>query len=309
VPDSPLYALVGATATGKTDLAERLADALGAEIVCADSRQVFRELDVGTGKPNAADRAARPHHLFEALAVEERPSAGWYARAAGAVIEDVRARGRAPLLVGGAGLYLKALERGLAPEPVLDPASRARLRAEHAALPTPTLRERLERLDPAAAARLSARDRQRISRALEVVELSGHPLAWWQARPAAPPVAGTWLVVELRVSAAELKARVVERTQWMFAHGLLDEADALRKTGREAALRSLRAVGYDEALDLLSGAVTPEAAMRRTAERTVQLAKRQRTWFRHQVTAARVDAGASVERGFDAALAAFRARV
>ncbi|MEO5618679.1 MAG: tRNA (adenosine(37)-N6)-dimethylallyltransferase MiaA [Candidatus Eisenbacteria bacterium] len=281
----PIYALVGATATGKTDLGERLATELGAEIVCADSRQVFAELDIGTGKPAARERSSRPHHLFDALSVGARPSAGWFARAATGAIEGVRAHGKAPLLVGGAGLYLRALREGLGAEPELDSQARARLGDELDALPLADLRARLERLDAVGAARIRAGDRQRMRRALEVVELSGQTLGWWQALPARPPVEGDWRVVEVRVPTAELSRRIERRTTWMFGHGLVEETRALVDGGLEPALRRLRAVGYDEALDLLAGTCTRADAETRTSQRTRQLAKRQRTWFRHQVEA------------------------
>jgi tRNA dimethylallyltransferase len=278
----PILALVGATATGKTDLGERLAEALDAEIVCADSRQVFGELDLGTGKPSAADRAARPHHLYDALALEERPSAGWFAREAARTIEGIRARGRTPLLVGGAGLYLRALREGLAEVPEAGEEARAELRREHAALPVEELRARLAQRDPESTARLGPRDRQRLSRALEVVELTGETLGAWHARPAAPLVTGEWRVAELQLPADVVAQNIQERTRWMFDHGLIDEVRALVAGGREAALRRLRAVAYDEALDLLAGTRTRGDAERRTNERTRQLAKRQRTWFRHR---------------------------
>ena len=285
----PIFALVGATATGKTDLAEEIADRLEAEIVCLDSRQVFRELAAGTGKPDAAALAARPHHLFDALSIDERPSAGWYARAAAAVIGEIRARGKRPLLVGGAGLYLRALQEGLTAEPALDSAAREALRREHAATPVADLHARLAARDPVAAARLRPGDRQRISRALEMIELTGETLGAWQARGATPAVTGEWRVVEVRVPVAEVSRRIEARTTWMFDHGLLDETRALLAAGREESLRRLRAVGYDEALALLAGTLTRADAERRTNERTRQLAKRQRTWFRHQVEAIVVD--------------------
>ena len=183
--DAPIFALVGATATGKTDLGEELAERLDAEIVCLDSRQVFRDLDAGTGKPDAATRAARPHHLFDALTIDERPSAGWYARAAAPVIEAIRARGKRPLLVGGAGLYLRALQEGLAEEAPVDPAVREALRREHAGLPVEELHARLTARDPDAAAQLRPRDRQRLSRALEVIAVTGGTLTVFD-----PSVAG-----------------------------------------------------------------------------------------------------------------------
>jgi len=286
-----ILALVGATATGKTGLGEEIAERLGAEIVCADSRQVFADLDLGTGKPTVAERRARPHHLFDSLPLDRRPSAGWFAREAAAAIRDIHGRGATPLLVGGAGLYVNALRQGLAPEPELDPAARERLRAEHAALPIETLRAKLERLDPESAARIRAADRQRTSRALEVVELSGHTLGWWRAVPARAPVAGRWRVIQLEVAPAELGARIEARTRDMFAHGLREETEALRARGLEAALRRLRAVGYDEVLDWIVGRASRIEAEARTTLRTRQLAKRQRTWFRHQIESERLDGG------------------
>src|SRR2546425_5860131 len=164
-----VFALVGATASGKTAVGEWVARHLGADIVCADSRQVFRELNVGTGKPTSRELATLPHLLFDALSVGQRASAGWYARAAGEACRGVHARGRVPLLVGGSGLYLRAVMSGLSAEPPHDPARRAALVQEAASRGVPALHERLRALDPDAASRLAATDRQRVIRALEVV--------------------------------------------------------------------------------------------------------------------------------------------
>jgi tRNA dimethylallyltransferase len=291
---TPAWAIVGATATGKSELAERLAAALDAEIVCCDSRQVFAELEIGTGKPTPLERAARPHHLFDALRLGVHPSAGWYARAAREACAAVRARGRTPLLVGGSGLYLRALREGLAPTPPHDPAVRARLKAElDAAGPVP-LHARLRTVDPATAARVGARDRQRIVRALEVAEASGRPLSWWHAHtpePASgePEAAEAWRVVEVVVEPAELRERIARRTGWMFAHGLIGETEALLKSGAGDALRALQAIGYDEAREVIEGTLAQSEAEARVNLRTAQLAKRQRTWFRHQVEAIRLE--------------------
>jgi len=287
----PIVVVAGATATGKTAVAEILAARLDGEVVCADSRQVFRALEVGTGKPSPAERAARPHHLFEALALGERPSAGWYARAAAAAVEAIRARGRTPVLVGGTGLWLRAAMRGLAPAPAGDPAVRARLAAEAAAEGPEALHRRLAARDPATAARLRPRDAQRVMRALEVLESTGRPLSWWHRRPPEGAVAGPWRVAELRVAPRALLVRIEARARWMFAHGLLDEAGAIAAAGLAPALRALSAVGYDEALDAVEGRLSVEDAVVRTVLRTRQLAKRQRTWFRHQLEAARIEAG------------------
>ncbi len=286
-----VVAVVGATATGKTDLGEALAAATDGEVVCADSRQVFRELEIGTGKPSPAERGERPHHLFDALGLGERPSAGWYASAAGAVCAAIHSRGRTPVLVGGSGLWLRAAQHGLSGEPPHEPAVRERLRRECDRLGVEALHARLALLDPPTAARLSPRDRQRITRALEVCEASGRPLSWWHGRRGRPALVGEWHVIELTAAAGVLGSRIERRTAWMLESGLLDEARALAAAGHEPALRRLRAVGYDEALDVIAGLLDPAEAAARITLRTRQLAKRQRTWFRHQVEAIRLDAG------------------
>lgn len=288
-PRPLVVAVVGATASGKTELAESLAATLGAEIVCADSRQVFRELEIGTGKPTPEERAERPHQLFDALALGARASAGWYARACAAARQEIRARGRLPLLVGGSGLYLKAAREGLAGEPPHDPEVRPRLAAELDAHGPEALHARLAAVDPLTAARLAPRDRQRVTRALEVHEISGRPLSWWHAQPAAPLLDERWLVFELVVAPGELRTRITARTRWMFDHGLMEETRALMEAGRGQALRALRAVGYDEAMAVQEGSMSRADAETRTSARTAQLARRQRTWFRHQVQASRLD--------------------
>jgi tRNA dimethylallyltransferase len=284
-----VLALVGATATGKTDLGEALAARLSGEIVCADSRQVFEELEIGTGRPTPAQRAERPHHLFGALHVAQRASAGWYARAAAEVCEAIFARGARPILVGGSGLYVRALQHGLSGQPPQDPAVRARLEAEAAGNGREALHARLEALDPPTAARLAPRDARRVIRALEVVEVSGRPLSWWHALPADPPLAAEWQVVEITAEPRVLAERIARRTRAMFDGGLIEETRALVERGLEEPLRRLAAVGYDEALDLLAGTLTRDQAEQRTTLRTGQLAKRQRTWFRHQIEATRLD--------------------
>ena len=290
--DAPrIVAVVGATATGKTDLGEALAAALGGEVVCADSRQVFRELEIGTGKPAPAERGARPHHLFDALELGQRPSAGWYANAVGAVCGAIHSRGRTPVLVGGSGLWLRAAQHGLSGEPPHDPAVRARIQADLERVGPLAMHERLALVDPATAARLEPQDRQRVTRALEVHEASGRPLSWWHERRGEPAVTGEWCVFELTLAPQALDERIARRTRWMFDSGLVEETQALVTAGREQALRALRAVGYDEVLELLAGRSDRASAEARTSLRTRQLAKRQRTWFRHQVEAVRLDAG------------------
>jgi tRNA dimethylallyltransferase len=256
---------------------------------------VFRELEIGSGKPAPAERDALPHHLFDALALGERATAGWYGRAARATLAAIRGRGRAAVLVGGSGLYLEAARRGLADEPPHDPMIRARLRAELTASGPEALHARLAVVDPEGAARLHPRDRQRVTRALEVWESSGKTLAWWHAQAGEVVDPAPWTIVELTSPPDDLRTRIAARTRWMFASGLVEETRALVARGLKDPLRALRAVGYDEALALLEGRLDRAAAEARTTLRTAQLAKRQRTWFRHRVEALRIEAGEDAE--------------
>ena len=279
-----LVAVVGATATGKTAVGEAVAERLGGEVVCADARQVFRELEIGTGRPTPAERASRPHHLFDLWGLGERATAGAWAREAAAVCEDAFARGVTPVLVGGSGLYLSALQQGLHPEPPKDARVRAALVAECEAEGSEAMHARLTSLDPQAAASLAPRDRQRILRALEVVIVGGRPLAAWRAMPREAPLVATWHTYELVCTPAVLAERIATRTRSMWRDGLLEETRALVAGGHETALRTLAAIGYDEALDRLAGILDAAAVEARMNERTRQMAKRQRTWFRHQTT-------------------------
>ncbi len=294
-----MVAIVGATATGKSEVGEATAAALDGELVCADSRQVFRELEIGTGKPALAERARRPHHLFDALALGERASAGWYAGVARGACAAIQERGHLPVLVGGSGLYLDAAMRGLAAQPPHDPAVRARLRAELEREGPVALHGRLAAADPPTASRLDPRDAQRVLRALEVAEASGRPLSAWHAAGREGRVPGPWRVIEITCPARSLAGRIERRTRWMFDAGLLEETRALVAAGLRAPLERLRAVGYDEALALLDGRLTRAAAEAQVNLRTRQLAKRQRTWFRHQLETTgvvRIDSEASSGR-------------
>ncbi|HEY2954351.1 MAG TPA: tRNA (adenosine(37)-N6)-dimethylallyltransferase MiaA [Candidatus Eisenbacteria bacterium] len=301
-----VVALVGATATGKTALGEALAEALGGEVVCADSRQLYGELEIGTGKPSPAERAARPHHLFDALRLGMRANAGAYGRAARETCAALHARGRVPVLVGGSGLYLEAARSGLVSVPPSATDVRERLRREVEEVGSLELHRRLALSDPETAARLAPRDAQRITRALEVLEASGRPLSWWLRQVASPPVAGEWRAIEITLAPRALAERIERRTRQMFEHGLVDETAALIAAGHGEALRVLRAVGYDEAVALLEGTLSRAGAEELTSQRTRQLAKRQRTWFRHQIEAVRLDASSSPRELLAAALAAAR---
>lgn len=283
-----LIALVGATATGKTAIGEALAAKIGGVVVCADARQVYRELEIGTGKPTPAERAARPHALFDLATLGERVTAGSWARAATEVCQKLFAEGVTPILVGGSGLYVSALERGLHPEPPKDAEHRAALEREAEERGPEAMHARLAALDAAAAASLRPRDRQRVLRALEIVEGSGHTLAWWRESARTPPLAADWRTFEVTCTPAILAERITARTAAMWRDGLLEETRGIVEAGKGPALRRLAAIGYDEAMDVLEGTMTPEAARESMERRTRQLAKRQRTWFRHQHRAATV---------------------
>jgi tRNA dimethylallyltransferase len=281
--DSAVVALVGPTGSGKTALALALAARLDAEIVNCDSRQVYRHLDIGTAKPSAAERQALPHHLFDIVDPDEAFDCARYRRAARAVIGDVRSRGKRVLLVGGTGLYLKALRYGLAPAPPRDPALRARLAALEDAAPG-ALHARLARLDRHAAQRLNPRDRVRLIRALEVCELTGQPFSAVQAAHGFRTVELACRVIGVAVPREELGARLDARCRQMLDQGLVDEVRALRTRGYGADLAPLQSIGYREIGAYVDGRCdlpTALAAMQRTTRR---FAKRQRTWFRADPT-------------------------
>src|SRR5205807_90396 len=273
-----LVCIIGPTASGKSALALDLAERLGAEIVSADSRQIYRDLDVGTAKPTAAERARVPHHCLDLVAPDEAFDAARFRDAARAAIADIARRGRVALVVGGTGLYVRALLRGLCPAPPRAPALRAALAAEdpHA------LHRRLGVLDPAAAARIAPTDARRIVRALEVALVSGVPLSRWQAEHRFAEPAYDALVIGLARPTAELDARIAARARAMLEAGFLDEVRALRRRGLGTAAPGLSAVGYRELLACVEGRTDLETALAAMVRATRQVAKRQRTWLRRE---------------------------
>jgi tRNA dimethylallyltransferase len=278
-----VLALVGPTGTGKTAVSLELAAALDAEIVCGDSRQIFRGLDAATGKPTAAERALRPHHLFDWLEVTESPSAGAYARAARAALAQITARGRVAVVVGGSGLYLRALAVGLARVPPIPETVRRAVREEMAAHGPEELHARLAELDPALAARLAPRDRQRIARGLEVARASGRPLSSWLTEaPPALPAGERWLFLGLTLERATLYGRLDRRTAGFFAGDLLPETRALLARGVPPDAPGLRSLGYAQAVAHLLGRASYETALARAQLETRRYAKRQWTWWRQE---------------------------
>jgi tRNA dimethylallyltransferase len=272
--------IMGPTCTGKTALALQLAQQFPVEIVSVDSALVYRDMDIGTSKPSAAERVAVPHHLIDICDPSEPYSAGRFRRDALACIDAIRGRGRVPLLVGGTMLYFRALTHGLAPLPEADPAVRALIEARARDLGWPALHAELAARDPVAAARIRTFDAQRIQRALEVIELTGERLSDLQklAEPAPLRLARFAL---LPLSRAELYERINARFDAMLAAGFLQEVRDLRARGDlDPKLPSLRAVGYRQLWQHLAGALTYEDAVAAARQATRNLAKRQLTWLR-----------------------------
>lgn len=271
--------LAGPTAAGKTAAALAIAQALPVEIVSVDSALVYRGMDIGTAKPSADERALAPHHLIDLIEPTETYSAAQFVADARRLVDEIRSRGRLPLLVGGTMLYFKALFDGLDEMPPADAAVRAALDAEAAARGWPALHAELARIDPATAARLPPGDAQRIQRALEVFRLSGRPISSFhrerQRATDTPP-----LISLEPARRAWLHERIAQRFVQMLDAGFVDEVRRLRARGDlHPALPSMRCVGYRqawEALDTNDLAALPERGIAATR----QLAKRQLTWLR-----------------------------
>lgn len=290
--------LVGPTASGKTALALELAAACDAEIVSADSRQVYRRMDVGTAKPTPAERARVPHHVIDVVDPDTSFDVARFRDAATAAIADITARGRRVLVVGGTGLYVRALVHGLCPAPPRQPTLRARLEAEVAAEGAAALHHRLRAVDPIAAARIHPNDRVRVVRALEVAGASGRPLSAWQAAHAFGERPYEVVMIGLAVPTADLDARIDARLEAMLAAGFLDEVRVLCASGLADDAPAWNAVGYRELREVVRGRATLDDAVRATRRATRQFAKRQRTWFRRDAAVRWVtpDAGGAAVR-------------
>jgi tRNA dimethylallyltransferase len=272
----PVVAVVGPTATGKTALAVQLARRVGGEVVNADSMQLYRGMDIGTAKPTAEERGGVPHHLLDLWHVREPASVAGYARTAREVIDRLRADGVVPLLVGGSGLYVRAVLDDLE-FPGTDPALRARLEEELAAEGSVALHARLAGVDPAAAAAVLPSNGRRIVRALEVVELTGRPFRATlpEPRPHYPAV-----VVGLDRDTADLDERVRTRVDRMWEAGFVEEVERLAGDGLREGPTASRALGYAQVLAQLAGELGPDDARETTVRATRRFVRRQRSWFR-----------------------------
>lgn len=280
----PVIVLLGATATGKSALALALAEEIegGAEIVNADALQVYRGFDIGTAKPTAVERERVPHHLIDILDPHERYSAGEFARRARAVVADIHRRGRRTLVVGGSGLYLRALLEGISPVPRGDRKIRRDLRRRVAEEGLERLYEELRRRDPVTAERLMPRDRQRILRALEVLEVSGVPLSEWIERKPFGDQGLPSLRIGLTLPRAILYDRIAVRVDRMLGCGWLDEVRRLLSSGLTPELPAFQAIGYRQLVRHLLGEVSLGEAVEELVRQTRRYAKRQETWFRKE---------------------------
>lgn len=305
--DDAVLVLTGPTASGKTGLALEVAARTGAEIVSADSRQVYRGMDIGTAKVTPEERAGIPHHGLDLVEPDERYSAGRFARDCRAWLDAIAARGRPAIIVGGTGFFLRALFQPLFREPDLPEDRRE------------PLRRFLYRMDDAALARWVAaleggelpRDRQRLARRLEVALLSGRTLRWWHehAPPVHPPLRAPIAVLEL--PRERLYERIDRRVESMVEQGLLAEVRALREAGFvPGTAPGLNATGYPEMMAVLEGQITVREAVTLTQAATRRYARRQETWFRNQLpaNAIRLDGTRSLAALADQAAAMLRTR-
>ncbi len=271
--------LVGPTGIGKTAVALALAALLPVEVVSADSRQIYRGLDVATAKPTPRERQRVAHHLVDVIHLGERYSAGRFATDAAAIISGIRERGNLPVVVGGTGLYIKALAHGLFTEPPLDRPRRDQMTLVTDGMDHPTLVRWASRLDPGFD---GGGGKHRAARAIEVAMLTGQPLSWWQQRAAAQGSVVPWFV-RLAVPRPVLHQRILTRATEMVQRGLVEEVALALAEGASVDGPGMDGVGVREAVAVLHGKLERDALVDAIATSTRQYAKRQETWFRHQL--------------------------
>lgn len=276
-----VWLIAGPTASGKSALALALAERTGAEIVNADSMQLYRDLAVLTARPGPGDLARAPHHLFGGADGAEAWSVGRWLRAAEPVLADIAARGRPALVVGGTGLYFRALTQGLSPIPAVPEAARAAVEADYAVVGEPAFRARLTELDPAAAARIAPGDRQRLVRAASVALATGRALTDWQTEAGEAPLSD-WRGLVLDPAREVLYARCDARLAAMLDAGALEEVRGLLARGLDPALPVMKALGVPEFAEAVRGEAGLEEALAAARQSTRRYAKRQATWFRNQ---------------------------
>ena len=275
-----LVVITGPTASGKTALAIELASHYQAEIVNADSRQVYRHLDIGTAKPTPAQQAIIPHHLLDLVDPDESFDAARFREHACRAIQDIVGRGKRVFVVGGTGLYVRALTRGLFAGPAADPALRARLQQQENQEGRGFLHQQLQHVDPESAARLHPNDTVRLIRALEVFQLSGTPMSQWQREHGFQERPFETLMIGLAVARETLYQRIEQRCRAMLEEGLVAELQRIWALGYSPELPVLQTIGYAQTGRLLNGQYERAEALELMTQETRRLAKRQMTWFR-----------------------------
>jgi tRNA dimethylallyltransferase len=279
-PKPKLVIILGPTAVGKSEVALGLAPPMSAEIINADSQQVYRYMDIGTGKPSAAERERVRHHLIDIINPDEEFNAAIFRQLSIAAIVDIQSRGKRVIVCGGTGLYLKALTKGLFTGPAQDLSLREALNAEADNHGITALYRRLVKVDPEAVSRIHPNDRQRIIRALEVFALTGKPISVWQKEHAFGESAFDALIIGLQRERTELYNAINERCERMIAEGLLDEVKRLLDRGYGFDLKPLQSIGYRHMGLVLKGELPREEAIALMKRDTRRLAKQQLTWFR-----------------------------
>ena len=280
--DIPLVVICGPTASGKTAAALELARHLPVEVISADSRQVFRGMDIGTAKASAGEQNQVPHHLIDVVELDQEFTAADFAKHGREIARDIHRRGALPLVVGGTGLYIRALTEGLLDAPGADPELRARLHAEEARDGRGTLYARLQQLDPEAAARIHPNNTVRIVRALEVHLLTGRPISELQRGHAFGDRPFRTLKIGLHLAREVLIERIDHRVLQMVESGLFAEVAKLLEKGYTSELKAMRTLGYAESVQYLQGFVSREEAVALIQRNTRRYAKRQLTWFRSE---------------------------
>jgi tRNA dimethylallyltransferase len=275
--------ILGPTAAGKSELALELALNIDGEIVNADSQQVYRCLDIGTGKPSATDRLRVPHHLIDVVNPDEEFNAAQFRRMALEIVEQIQGRKKKVIVCGGTGLYLKALTQGLFDGPGQDAVLRAALERQIEAEGLPALYQRLVAIDGSVTSAIHPNDRQRIIRALEVFETTGRPISAWHNEHAFRDQPFTLLKIGLLRERAELYDRINRRSEQMVRDGLLQEVQGLVARGYSLDLKPLRSVGYRQMGAVLRGEKDLTGALEEMKQETRRLAKRQLTWFRRDL--------------------------
>lgn len=279
-PDSPspFILLTGPTAVGKTALSLALAERLEAEIISADSRQIYRELSIGTAKPSADELAMAPHHFINERSLNEPFSAGAFARAAAERIDGIVRRGKVPLVVGGSTLYLHALQFGIADIPAIDPSVRTDIEARLQQEGAEALYQELRSIDPTYAQTLDPTKSQRLVRGLEVYHGTGRTLSDYHKTQAPPPF--SFKTIVLQRAREELYQRINQRVDIMLGEGLVEETKSVLAAGFSPSLNPLRTIGYQEVIAFLNGAYDYAEMVRLIKRNTRRYAKRQLTWFR-----------------------------